>query len=63
MIARLLTCPARALEGGRAPGTEGPQLASTFAVGEEAAMAVGRGGGAVRELAPIWGPLDAGRAL
>jgi tetratricopeptide (TPR) repeat protein len=42
------------------PGAEGPQLSSTFAVGEEAAMAVGRGGaGADRELAPLWGPLDA----
>jgi tetratricopeptide (TPR) repeat protein len=51
--------PARVLEGGRAPGAEGPQLASTFAVGEEAAMAVGRGGGGGdRELAPVWAPLD-----
>ncbi|MBZ0267168.1 cytochrome c family protein, partial [bacterium] len=52
--------PARADENaaGR-PEAEGPQLASTFAVGEEAAMAVGRGGaGAERELAPLFGPLD-----
>ncbi|NNE44093.1 MAG: tetratricopeptide repeat protein, partial [Gemmatimonadetes bacterium] len=46
--------------GGAAGGD--PQLASTFAVGEEAAMAVGRGGrggaGAAGEAVPVWGPLD-----
>jgi len=41
-------------------GADEPRLASTFAVGEEAAMAVGRpGAAAVRELAPVWAPLDA----
>lgn len=51
--------PAQPLEaGGETVESEGAQLASTFAVGEEAAMAVGRGGGAARELAPLWGPLD-----
>ena len=53
--------PARsrgAASGSPESGT--PQLASTFAVGEEAATAVGRGGGgADRELGPLWGPLDA----
>ncbi len=46
------------------PGSEAggrrktPQLASTFAAGEEAAMPVGRGGGRRHELAPVWAPLD-----
>ena len=43
--------------GGQADGT--PRLATTFAAGEEAAMAVGRGGGGRRhELAPVWAPLE-----
>ncbi len=45
--------------GGRVPGPSEPQIASTFAVGEEVASAVGRAGSAgSRELAPVWGPLD-----
>ena len=50
--------PARALEGAGAAQPSGPQLASTFAVGEEAAMAVGTGGLVSHELSPVWGPLD-----
>ncbi|MCA9754127.1 MAG: hypothetical protein KC591_18145, partial [Gemmatimonadetes bacterium] len=43
-----------------AAAAQEPELASTFAVGEEAAMSVGRaGGGVTRELGPLWGPLDA----
>jgi tetratricopeptide (TPR) repeat protein len=54
--------PAQALEADQplaAAGGEEPRLASTFAVGEEAAMAVGRPGAfPARELPPVWGPLD-----
>jgi tetratricopeptide (TPR) repeat protein len=53
--------PAREFESpGPAPARdEAPRLASTFAVGEEAATAVGRGGGAAsREAAPVWAPLE-----
>lgn len=52
--------PARPFEGGEAD-RRAPGLASTFAVGEEAGMAVGGGGIAPdRELGPLWGPLDRG---
>jgi len=51
--------PARALESKPAVSdSETPTLASTFAVGEEAAMPVGAAGGSSRELAPVWAPLD-----
>ena len=51
--------PARPIENKpAASGTDTPVLASTFAVGEEAAMQVGAGGGSARELAPVWAPLD-----
>jgi tetratricopeptide (TPR) repeat protein len=55
--------PARPVETGRslqaAPGRVGePALASTFAVGEEAASPVGRGVAAARSLGPVWAPLD-----
>jgi tetratricopeptide (TPR) repeat protein len=58
--------PARPLEKEGGMGTpaknvsDTPVLASTFAVGEEAAMAVGAAGsgGAARELLPVWAPLD-----
>jgi tetratricopeptide (TPR) repeat protein len=55
--------PVRASENGSgtmvtAERGDSPQLASHFAAGEEAAMAVGRGGGRRRQLAPLWAPLD-----
>jgi tetratricopeptide (TPR) repeat protein len=50
--------PARPLENKPAVSDDTPTLASTFAVGEEAAMAVGAAGGPARELAPVWAPLD-----
>jgi tetratricopeptide (TPR) repeat protein len=42
------------------PAAEGdvPRAASTFAEGEEVAMAVGRGTGVSREPEPVWAPLD-----
>lgn len=56
--------PAQPLEssGASSPTTgasaSNPTLASTFAVGEEAGMGVGGGGGSERELVPVWAPLD-----
>ncbi len=56
--------PARAIESPGvadamgAAGGEEPELSSTFAVGEEAAMAVGGATSAARELEPVWAPLD-----
>jgi tetratricopeptide (TPR) repeat protein len=50
--------PARALQVA-AVDVEDLKLASTFAVGEESGMTVGRGAGnnSSRDIAPIWGPL------
>ena len=47
-------------EGGEGPGlaTEGPALATTFAVGEEAGMAVGTGGALQGPAEPVYAPLD-----
>lgn len=54
--------PVRAVHTVEKPRISDPQLASTFAVGEEAAMSVGRGGGSRGvtggEEVPVWGPLD-----
>ncbi|MCA8961095.1 MAG: tetratricopeptide repeat protein, partial [Planctomycetes bacterium] len=35
-----------------------PQLSSSFAVGEESGMSVGRGGGGAHELLEVWAPLE-----
>lgn len=40
------------------PGNEGPQLATSFAVGEESGLAVGTGGAAVGPAEIIYAPLD-----
>jgi len=52
--------PPRVTDGaGTGEQDDTPRLASTFAVGEEAATPVGRGGGsAALELPPAWAPLD-----
>ena len=52
--------PAEERPEAEAEGTRdgSPRLASTFAVGEESAMSVGRGGGGAPELTPIFAPLD-----
>jgi cytochrome c-type biogenesis protein CcmH/NrfG len=47
-----------ATEGHGAIGLEGPELATSFAVGEEQGMAVGRGAAPVGEAETIFAPLD-----
>jgi tetratricopeptide (TPR) repeat protein len=47
-----------AAAGGAGPRLEGPELATTFAVGEEQGMAVGRGMAPVGPAETLFGPLD-----
>ena len=49
---------AAAGEDERGPESEGPQLATTFAVGEESGMAVGSGGAGAGPAETIYAPLD-----
>ena len=52
--------PVQAREEAPEAGPDGtvPQLSSTFAVGEESAMTVGRGAMTTGELAPVWAPIE-----
>ena len=49
---------AAAGEDERGPASEGPQLATSFAIGEESDMAVGSGGAAAGPAETIYAPLD-----